>query len=126
METVGSETAREDHVAWGPTGLWTSAGARTVDLGRSLDSHLAPAVHKCHVLGPRPNGRLSPRGLSLVPNHSAPPLLRPVPVHCAAALGAWVGGRGRDSEKNKDLAVRLGVGRRPREEGRGAVPGTGV
>ena len=60
METAGSETAREDPVAWGPTVLWTSAGAWTVDLGRSLDSHLAPAVHERHVLGPRPNGRLSP------------------------------------------------------------------
>lgn len=29
VETAASETAREDHVAWGPTGLWTLAGAWT-------------------------------------------------------------------------------------------------
>lgn len=61
----------------GPRGVGAD---RAVDLGRSLDRHLAPAVHECHVLGPGPSGRLSPRGLIPVPNHSATPLLPPGPV----------------------------------------------
>lgn len=119
----------------GPRGVGAD---RAVDLSRSLDCgpRQEPGQSSCarSARAPRAGAQAQRQVVPMRPlPHPQPqcslspaPSASPLDAHCTAALGAWVGGRGRDSEKNKDLAIRLGVGRWPCEEGRGAVPGTGV
>lgn len=98
----------------GPTGLWTSAGAWTGIL------HLQCTNATCWGPGPTTG---CPREVTPPP----PTTVRPLPCpHCQSpgsplcsspgGLGWW----GRERQKNKDFAVRLGVGRRPLE-GRGVM-----